>query len=131
MGLGGWRVGWFVGWLGTCSPAWEGRLNLKPSVTPITGPGRPTREPVCEMAPKKSATVIKQELRELRAWVLAHQGALAARDSDRPGLQGRLRNHWSQEEQRWYWWVQKHDSRFEGDCSHLASQRRALDDMAA
>ena len=83
------------------------------------------------MAPKKSATVIEQELRELRAWVLAHQGALAARGSDRPGLRGRLRKHWSQEEQRWYRWIQWHDSRFEGDCSHLASQRRALDDMAA
>ena len=82
---------------------------------PIIGPGRPTREPVCEMAPKKSATVIEQELRELRAWVLAHQGALAARGSDRPGLRGRLRQHWSEDEQHWYRWLQWHGSRFEGD----------------
>lgn len=40
------------------------------------------------MALKKSATLVEQELVELRAWVLAHQGELAARDYDRPGLGG-------------------------------------------
>ena len=80
---------------------------------------------------KKSATLLEAELSALRDWVLAHQGALAARDSDRPGLRGRLRQHWSEEEKRWYGWLRWHDRRFEGDCSHLASQRRALDDLAA
>ena len=82
------------------------------------------------MPPKKSATLLEAELSALRDWVLAHQGALAARASDRPGLRGRLRQHWSEEEKRWYHWLNKWDCRFEADCAHLAPQRRALDELA-
>ena len=83
------------------------------------------------MPPPKSATEIEADVSALRDWVLAHQGALAARASGRPGLRCRLRTLWSEDAQRWYGWLRRHDLRFEGDCSHLASQRRALDDLAA
>ena len=105
------------------------KLNIQRtrSLTPL----RHALEPLRVMPPKKSATVLQQELCALRRWVLAHQDALVARDSERSGLRGRLRQHLSEEEKRWHNWLGKHDSRFEGDCAHLASRRRELDELVA